>query len=132
VKRPTPASSDRPPRRRAPRPPRPPRALLPILATLLFVGVLVVAVFPTRTYLAQRRTVAAANHQLAQLQSANASMRAEAKRLQTDAEIEQQARLHYDYARPNEEVYHVLPAPQKPLTVPHVWPFQKLQPRLDQ
>ena len=111
--------------------PRAGRLLLPVLATLLFVGILVVAVFPTRTYLDQRRTVASATKQLSGLQAQNASMAAEAKRLQSDAEIEQQARLHYDMVMPGEEVFHILPAPQAPLAVPDVWPFNRLGPRLD-
>ncbi len=47
------------------------RILLPVLATLLFLGVLVVGVFPTRTYLTQRDDVAAATRQLDQLQAEN-------------------------------------------------------------
>ncbi len=113
------------------RTPRTGRVLLPVLATVLVAGVLVVGVFPTRTFLAQRATVAHADQQLNQLESSNAALRAEAKRLQTDAEIEQQARMHLDYAKPGEEVYHVLPAPQKPIAVPNVWPFKTLQQRLD-
>ena len=107
------------------------RLLLPVLATLLFLAVLVVGVFPTRSYLAQRSAVAAATRQLGQLQAANRSMQAEAKRLQTPAEIERLARRDHDMVRPGEEVYHVLQAPQTPLKVPKVWPFAPLQQRLD-
>jgi cell division protein FtsL len=107
------------------------RLLLPVLATALFVAVLVVGVFPTRSYLAQRNAVAAATRQLDQLQAANRSMQAEAKRLQTPAEIERLARRDHDMVRPGEEVYHVLQAPQPPLKVPNVWPFAPLQQRLD-
>ena len=123
----------RPVKRKRPsgRAPRAGRLLLPVLATLLFVAILVVGVFPTRTYLSQRRTIAAASDELAGLQSQNAAMAAEAKRLQSDAEIEQQARLHYDMVMPGEEVFHILPAPQAPLAVPDVWPFNRLGQRLD-
>ena len=107
------------------------RIVFPVLATLVFVAVLVVAVFPTRTYLAQRRSVSAATAQLTQLQRDNAAMQAEAAKLRTKSEIEQQAAENYGMVLPGQEVYHVLPAPQPPLTVPHVWPFQQLQQRLD-
>jgi cell division protein FtsB len=102
-----------------------------VLATLLFLGVLVVGVFPTRTYLSQRDQVAAATRQLDQLQAANQSMQNEAKRLQTPAEIENLARRDHDMVMPGEEVYHVLPAPQVPLKVPKGWPFASLQQRLE-
>jgi cell division protein FtsB len=105
--------------------------LLPVLATLLFGIVLVVAVFPTRTYLSQRDQLTAATRQLDQLQHENAAMHAEAKRLDTPAEIERLARRDQDMVMPGEEAYHVLPAPVPPLRVPAVWPFAGLQQRLD-
>jgi len=107
------------------------RLLLPVLATLLFVAVLVVGVFPTRSYLAQRDAVAAATRQLDRLEASNRAMRAEAERLQTPAEIEHLARRDHDMVRPGEEAYHVLQAPPTPLRVPNVWPFAPLQQRLD-
>ncbi len=116
--------------RRSRRAPRGSRVLLPVLATLLFVVVLVVAVFPTRTYLSQRRTLTAATRQLDQLEASNKAMQAESKRLQTKAEIEEQARRDHDMVFPGEEVYQVLPAPQVPLAVPNVWPFNQLEQRL--
>jgi len=105
------------------------RVVFPVLATALFATVLVVGVFPTRTYLAQRSTIRSASTQLEQLQNSNAAMRAEAKRLQDPAEIERRAAQDYGMAEPGQEVYRVLPAPEPPLTVPHVWPFQQLQQR---
>ena len=116
---------------RIPRSSRAGRVLLPVLATLLFLGVLVVGVFPTRTYLAQRNAVAAATRQLDQLQASNRARQDEAARLQTPAEIERLARRDHDMVRPGEEVYHVLQAPQAPLKVPDVWPFAPLQQRLE-
>jgi cell division protein FtsB len=122
------------PRPRLPRPrvPRGARLILPVLATALFVAILVVAAFPTRTYLNQKRSIAAASQQLHQLSSSNAALRDEAKRLGTNAEIEQQARQSYDLVMPGEEVYRVLPAPQPPVPVPGVWPFDQLGPRVNQ
>lgn len=127
-----PAKSPEPGRERRVHTPLGTRLILPVLATALFVGVLVVGVFPTRTYLNQKRSIAHATDQLQQLQQSNAALRAEAKRLGTDAEIEQQARQNYDLVMPGEEVYRVLPAPKTPVTVPDVWPFAQLGPHVNQ
>ncbi len=108
------------------------RLILPLLATALFVAILVVGVFPTRTYLNQKRSIAQASAQLTQLQHDNAALSTEAKRLGTDAEIEHQARQNYDLVMPGEEVYRVLPAPKPPVPVPDVWPFAQLGPRVNQ
>jgi cell division protein FtsB len=108
------------------------RLVLPVLATVLFVAILVVGVFPTRTYLSQKHDIASTSSQLHQLERSNAVLRAEAKRLGTDAEIEQQARQNYDLVMPGEEVYRVLPAPETPVAVPDVWPFDQLGPRVNQ
>jgi len=108
------------------------RLVLPVLATLLFVGILVVGVFPTRTYLSQQHDIASTSGQLHQLQQSNDALRSEARRLGTDAEIEQQARRNYDLVMPGEEVYRVLPAPETPVPVPDVWPFDQLGPRVNQ
>ena len=108
------------------------RLVLPVLATLLFAVILVVGVFPTRTYLSQKRSIAAASAQLSQLQASNDALRHEAQQLGTDAEIEQQARQNYDLVKPGEEVYRVVPAPQTPVAVPDVWPFDQLGPRVNQ
>ncbi len=124
-----PKAQDRPARVRTP---LGTRLILPVLATALFVGILVVGVFPTRTYLNQKRSIARAGEQLQQLQQSNAGMRAEVNRLGTDAEIERQARQNYDLVMPGEEVYRVLPAPKVPVPVPDVWPFAQLGPRVNQ
>jgi cell division protein FtsB len=107
------------------------RLIVPVLATALLLAVLVVGVFPTRRYLDQRAAIASADHDLAALTRTNDTLQAEADRLQTDQEIERQAREQYGYVRPGEEPYHVLPSPQDPVRAPDVWPFSRLQQRLD-
>ena len=107
------------------------RLIVPLLATLLLMAVLVVGVFPTRTYLSQRQAIASADANLRDLTRTNDTLQAEADRLQTDQEIESQAREHYGLVKPGEESYHVLPDPEDPLRVPDVWPFSRLQQRLD-
>jgi cell division protein FtsB len=106
------------------------RLAVPLLIVVLSCGVLFLGVFPTRTYLNQRRSTASAESQLSQLQASNAEMQEHADTLQTDAEIERIAREQYGLAKPGEEVYHVLPAPEDPVHAPDVWPFNRLDQQL--
>ena len=87
------------------------RTALPLIAGLVFIGLLFLAVFPTRTYLAQRRDRAAAEAQLQLLSRQNRSLEQRARLLHTDAEIERLAREQYNLVRPGEEAYALLPAP---------------------
>ena len=106
------------------------RLVVPLLATALLIGVIVVGVFPTRSYLSQRAAIASASRQVDDLRATNDTMQAQVERLQTDGEIEKQART-YGWVKPGEEPYHILPAPEDPPKVPNVWPFDQLQQRLD-
>jgi cell division protein FtsB len=87
------------------------------VASVVFVGFLFGAVFPTRTYLAQRQEIAAAMQRLALFRQQNGRLDAEAKRLQSDEEIERIARARYNLARPGEEAYAIVPVP-KPAAPP--------------
>jgi len=107
------------------------RLVVPLLATALLIGVIVVGVFPTRSYLSQRAAIASASRQVDDLRATNDTMQAEADRLQIDAEIEAQAREKYGYVKTGEEAYRILPAPEEAPKVPDVWPFNQLQQRLD-
>jgi cell division protein FtsB len=89
------------------------RALWPLLAAVVFVGVLFAAVFPTRTFLAQRASISHAEKQLEVLGQQNADLEQRARELQTDAEIERLAREQYNLVKPGEEAYAVLPPPSK-------------------
>lgn len=104
------------------------RLVLPVVLVGLTVGVMVLGVFPTRTWLDQRRAVSAAETKVAELESANAAKQQQVDALQTDAEVERLARQEYGYAKVGEEVYHVLPPPQDPVKVPDAWPFTRLAP----
>lgn len=106
------------------------RLVVPVLATVLLAVVVVVGIFPTRRYLSQRGAISSEQAQLQELTSSNDTLQVEADRLQTDAEIEAQART-YGWVMPGEEKYHISPAPQDPPKVPDVWPFDQLQQRLD-
>jgi cell division protein FtsB len=84
------------------------------VASVVFVGFLFGAVFPTRTYLAQRREIAAASRRLALFTEQNGHLEAEARRLRSDEEIERIARARYNLVRPGEEAYAVVPTPPPP------------------
>jgi cell division protein FtsB len=90
------------------------RAVWPLLGSVVLVGVLFAAVFPTRTYLAQRASISRAEKQLSVLDEQNEALRQRAERLRTDAEIERLAREQYNLVRPGEEAYAVLPPPAAP------------------
>jgi cell division protein FtsB len=94
------------------------RALWPVLATLAMVVVLFTAVFPTRTFLAQRSATAEAHQRLEVLREQNAELEARAGELQGDEEIERLAREQLNLVMPGERAYAMLPAPVPPTTVP--------------
>ncbi len=66
------------------------------------VGLLFAFVYPTRTFLDQRAATGKARAQLELLQSENARMAREAKKLSTDSEIEKLAREKYGLVKPGE------------------------------
>ena len=102
------------------------RLVAPAVQVVLTIGVLMVGAFPTRTLLDQRRTAAQAEARLSELEAANDAAQQEADDLRTDAVVEQIARQEFGLAKPGEELYHVLPAPQDPVRVPDAWPFNAL------
>ncbi|MCU1452642.1 MAG: septum formation initiator [Acidimicrobiales bacterium] len=115
-------------RRQARRPRR--RLVFAMGVSVLLVGVLFVAVFPTRTYLAQRAATRKADARLAQLAAEKRTLDAQATRLETPAEIERLAREWFGMVRPGEEAYAVLPKPVPPIGLPDIWPFTGLDQRL--
>ena len=102
------------------------RLVLPVLTSLVAVGVLLVGIFPTRAILELRRELAEAEASLAFIEHRNADLEARIDALGTDAEIERIAREQYNLGRPGEEVYAILPAPPAPPAVPDAWPFRAL------
>jgi cell division protein FtsB len=79
------------------------------LGALALVAILFVFVFPTRSYLAQRRQVSAAQHDVQVLREQNDKLAAEASELQTPAAIERMAREQFHRVFPGEQVYDVVP-----------------------
>ena len=78
---------------------------------MLLVGLLFVAVFPTRTYFAQRHSLAATDRRLEVLSAQNRELAERVRLLNTDDEIERLAREQYSLVRPGEEAFAILPAP---------------------
>jgi cell division protein FtsB len=81
------------------------------LLTVFSVAFLFVFVFPTGSYLAQRRQVTRASHDLAVLRRQNYTLSSEAEKLQTNSEIERIARERYNMALPGERLFQIVPSP---------------------
>ena len=90
------------------------RAVWPFLVSIVVVGVLFLLVFPARTYLGQRRSLAAAEHRVSVLSGENATLDQRVAKLQDQAEIERIAREQYGLVKPGEEAYAILPPPTVP------------------
>jgi cell division protein FtsB len=86
------------------------------LAALALVTFLFVFVFPTRSFLQQRRQVSSAQHDLAVLKAQNKKLEAESQRLRSWPEVEALARQKFDLAQPGETLFKVLPAPASTTT----------------
>jgi cell division protein FtsL len=86
------------------------------LAALTLVAVLFLFVFPTRSYLSQRKDVGDARRDVTVLQQQNEKLAREAQRLQSQQEIERLARDQFHMVFPNEDAYSVIPAPDPATT----------------
>ena len=87
-----------------------------VVASVIFIGILFGAVYPTRTYLAQQRELRVAHQKLELFKQQNGRLEAEAKRLESDEEIERIARARFNLVKPGEEAYAIVPVPPKPGT----------------
>ena len=85
-----------------------------VVASVIFIGILFGAVYPTRTYLTQQRELKAAHHKLEIFKQQNGRLEVEAKRLESDEEIERIARARFNLVKPGEEAYAIVPVPPKP------------------
>lgn len=99
------------------------KPLLLAAAAVVTLFLLAAYVFPTRTWLEQREALAETKATLDDLDDERAALEARIAELDTDAEIEAIARSQYGLVRPGEEAYAVLPAPERPVELPRVWPF---------
>jgi cell division protein FtsB len=81
----------------------------PLVAAVMVVGVVFLAVFPTRTYLSQRSELRNTERRVAVLGQQNKELSERVARLNTEAEIERLAREQYNLVRPGEEAFAILP-----------------------
>jgi cell division protein FtsB len=88
------------------------------VAAIVLVAVLVLFVFPTRTYLDQRHQLAVASQRLQVLDGQTAQLSQRIDKLHTDAEIERIAREQYHLVKPGEQAFAILPAPTPTTTAP--------------
>jgi cell division protein FtsB len=101
------------------------RRIWPVLLVVVLIGFLFVAVFPTRTWLAQRKEAAAATEQLHILDTENAKLAARVEALQSDDEIERLAREQYNLVKPGEEAYALLPGAESAAPPPTTPPVEE-------
>jgi cell division protein FtsB len=85
------------------------RTVVLLAAAGATLAVLVLVVFPTRSYLKERGDMNGATHQLQTLDAQNRQLTNQIGRLNTDAEIERLARKDYGLVKPGEEAYAILP-----------------------
>ncbi len=90
---------------------RAPRIIGLVVGSIALAAVLFLFVLPSRTYLAQRHSLSAAETRLKVFSDQNATLAAAASRLQSDAEIERLARQRYGLVKPGEKAYVMAPAP---------------------
>ncbi|MEA3075736.1 MAG: hypothetical protein QOF60_644 [Actinomycetota bacterium] len=90
------------------------RRFLVALVGSALVVVLVVAVFPTRTYLDQRDEIASEQARVRILRQENEKLASRVGQLHTDAEVERLAREQYNLVRPGEQAFAILPGPADP------------------
>lgn len=86
-------------------------AVVLLLLGLALVAVLFAFVYPTRTYVQQRKEVTAAEERLQVLEDSTRSLKRDNARLQSDAEVERRAREDYGLVRAGETPYVLIPSP---------------------
>jgi cell division protein FtsB len=78
------------------------------LVSVVFVGVLFVAVFPTQTYLQQRQEVEAREQRLAEIEAEAEELEQRVADLQGDEAVELLAREEWGFVFPGEEAYAIV------------------------
>jgi cell division protein FtsB len=84
------------------------------VASLALVAMMFLFVFPTRSYLAQKRQVGQAAHAVKVLKAQNEVLARQAERLKTPSEIERLAREQFNMVLPGEQAYNVVETPASP------------------
>jgi hypothetical protein len=94
-------------------------------------AVLGVLVMPTRLWFGQRTDIAQASAQLKGLKQENKDLRSRVRRLGSSTLIEHEAREGFGWVHVRDEAYTVTPAPPLSVSLPEVWPFDRLQKPLE-
>jgi len=89
---------------------RAPRIIVLVVGSIALAAVLFLFVLPSRTYLAQRQSLAAAETRLKVFRDENAQLAAQASQLQTSSDIQRIAREQYGLVMPGEKAYVIVPA----------------------
>ncbi len=89
-----------------------------LVSGLVVVVVLFAFVYPTRTFVQQRKGVTDAERRLEVLEQSTEALRRDNARLQSDAEVERRAREDFGMVRPGETPYVLVPAPPPTTWVP--------------
>ena len=91
---------------------------------VIMVGVLLLAVLPTRAWFAQRRQLASSEQRLAVLKAENQKLAGQLAALRNPAEVQRVARDQFNLVKPGEQVVNVLPLPALSTAVlPDEWPY---------
>jgi cell division protein FtsB len=94
-----------------------------LVVSVVLVGFLLVGVFPTRAWLAQRQELQARQSELDALEEEQQAIEDDVAQLQTPEEIERIARQEYGMVREDETAFRMLPAAEQPVDLPDTWPF---------
>jgi cell division protein FtsL len=90
-----------------------PRLVWAVVGGAVLMAVLLLGVFPTRSYFTQRENIEREKAKVAILDRENSRLAARVEKLQTDEEIERLAREQYNLVKPGEEAYAILPGPEE-------------------
>ena len=107
--------------RPAPRPGR--RIAAGLVVSVVMVGFLLVGVFPTRTWLAQREETRDRQAELDRIRTQQAVQEERVAELQDPDVIEAEARDGFGLVRPGETAYQMMPSSGAPIDLPETWPF---------
>jgi len=94
-----------------------------VVMSVLLLGFLLFAVFPSGQWWQQRKDTAQVQADLDEVRAAKARVEQEQALLRTEAEIARRAKEEFGYVNPGEDAYNILPAPTDPIGLPAGWPF---------
>jgi cell division protein FtsB len=89
-----------------------------VASAVALAGVLFLFVFPTSSWLAQRRERQQVASDLRTMAANNQTLERRVRQLRTPKEIERIARAKYNLVRPGEEAFAILPPRPAPATAP--------------